>query len=189
MKELLKSIGSFTDEEVAAIESAAYPKSISEGTIFFSGGQVFDKLFYIKKGAVRCYRIINGEEFTYFFFFEKEFVVDFESFLKKTDSQLRFETLTNTGFIILHKTDIYRLYDKYPRFEKLGRLMAEKAYLSAASRLKQHQTDDLKTRYLTLLTKNPKLIQSVPQHYVATYLGVKPQSLSRIKAEIAGKQY
>jgi hypothetical protein len=67
--------------------------------------------------------------------------------------------------------------------------MAEKAYLSAASRLKQHQTDDLKTRYLTLLSKNPKLVQSVPQHFIASYLGVKPQSLSRIKAEIAGKQY
>lgn len=189
MKELLMTIGSFTEEEVSAVESAAYPKFVPARTVFFNGHQVFNKLFYIKKGAVRCYRIINGDDFTYFFFFEREFVVDFESFLTDTDSLLCFETLTDTEFSILNKTDIYRLYGRYPRFEKLGRLMAEKAYLSAAGRLKQHQTDDLKTRYLTLLSKNPKLVQSVPQHYIASYLGVKPQSLSRVKAELAGKKY
>lgn len=189
MKELLMTIGGFTEEEFSAIESAAYSKTVPGKTVFFREHQVFDKLFYIKKGAVRCYRIVDGDDFTYYFFFEKEFVVDFESFLRGSNSQLYFETLMDTTFSILNKADIYRLYEAYPRFEKLGRLMAEKAYLSTASRLKQYQTDDLKTRYLSLLSKNPELIQAVPQHYIASYLGVKPQSLSRIKAKIAGKRY
>jgi hypothetical protein len=67
--------------------------------------------------------------------------------------------------------------------------MAEKAYLSAAERLKQHQTDSLKTRYLALISKNPQLFRDVSLRHIASYLGVKPQSLSRIRAEIAGKNY
>lgn len=189
MRDLMLSIGNYSEEEIKAVEQASYKKSVPSKTVFFEGNEIFNKLYFVKSGAVRCYRVINGDDFTYFFFFENEFVVDFQSFLTDTQSPLYFETLMDSEFIILNKSEIYRLYERYPRFEKLGRLMAEKAYLSAANRLKQHQTDSLKARYLNLLAKNKNLIQSVPQHYIASYLGVKPQSLSRIKAEIAGKHY
>jgi CRP-like cAMP-binding protein len=188
MKKMLESFG-FSQEEILALNEVATRKLMPPKTIFFNGDRSFDKLYYISKGCIRCFRVINGEDYTYFFFFDQEFAVDYESFLTENDSSLSFETLEETEVIILDRSDIYRLYGEYPKFEKLGRLMAERAYLSAASRLKQHQTDDLKTRYLNLLNKNPRLIQAVPQHYIASYLGVKPQSLSRIKAEISGKQY
>jgi CRP/FNR family transcriptional regulator, anaerobic regulatory protein len=189
MKEILSRYGVFTEEEELAFRAIAVEKQFKAKHILFDGMQVFNKLYYIKSGIIRSYRLIDGEDYTYFFFSDNDFAVDYQSYLTDTVSPLFFETLTETAVFVFNKKDIYKLYEQYPKFERIGRLMAEYAYLSAADRLKQHQTDDLKTRYLKLVSKSPDLFQAVPQHYIASYLGVKPQSLSRIRAEIAGKKY
>lgn len=189
MKDFLATFGQFTDEEVNAFEALGIFRSTTAKTFLFDGDRPFKKLFFIQSGIVRAFRLIDGEDFTYFFFSTNDFAVDYQSYLTDTASTLYFETLTTTTYIEYNKKDIYELYDKYPKFLKIGKQMAEGAYLSAADRLKQHQTDDLKTRYLKLVSKNPALFQTVPQHYIASYLGVKPQSLSRIRAEISGKHY
>ncbi|WP_194777643.1 Crp/Fnr family transcriptional regulator [Pararhodonellum marinum] len=189
MEELLLKIGNYSKEEIDALKNVAKKMALPKSTVFFRGESVFNRLYFLESGIVRSYRLIDGEDFTYFFFFQNEFVVDFESFLKDEKSPFFFETLEDSTVFCFEKKDIYMLYDLYPKFEKIGRIMAENAYLSAASRLKQYQTDSLKSRYLRLMEKNPSLLQKIPQHYVASYLGVKPQSLSRIKAEISGKKY
>lgn len=189
MKDFLATFGQFNEEEVRAFEAIGLARSATAKTGIFHGDRPFRKLFFIQTGIIRAFRLIDGEDFTYFFFSTNDFAVDFQSYLTDTPSPLFFETLTATAYIEYDRKDIYELYDKYPKFLKIGKAMAEGAYLSAADRLKQHQTDDLKTRYLKLVSKNPDLFQNVPQHYIASYLGVKPQSLSRIRAEISGKKY
>ena len=189
MKVFLATFGQFTEDEVNAFEAIGHIRSAPSKTVLFTGDKPFNKLFYIRTGIVRTFRLIDGEDYTYFFFSTNDFAVDFQSYLTDTPSSFIFETLTPASYIEFNKKDIDSLYDQYPRFEKIGRLMAEGAYLSAADRLKQHQTDDLKTRYLKLISGSPALFQTVPQHYIASYLGVKPQSLNRIRAEISGKYY
>ncbi len=189
MEELLSKIGNFSKEEIDALNSVAKAMSLPKNTVFFKGESVFNRLYFLQGGIVRSYRLIDGKDFTYYFFFQNEFVVDFESFLTDEKSPFFFETLEDSTAFCFEKKDIYKLYNLYPKFEKIGRVMAENAYLSAAKRLKQYQTDSLKSRYLQLLEKSPSLLQKVPQHYIASYLGVNPQSLSRVKAEISGKKY
>ena len=189
LENLLSKIGHYSEEEIAALKGVAKEVSLPKNTILFEADGIFNKLYFLKKGIIRSYRLIDGVDFTYYFFFENEFVVDFESFLTEENSPFFFETLADSTLIFFEKQAIYRLYNSYPNFEKIGRIMAENAYLSAANRLKQYQTDSLKSRYLKLLEKSPSLLQTIPQHYIASYLGVKPQSLSRIKAEISGKKY
>lgn len=189
MNEFLATIGQFTEEEEFAFENAGQFKAVPAKTCFYTGDTAFTKMYLIKSGIVRSFRLIDGEDFTYLFFAKNNFACDFQSYLTGEKSPLLFETLTDTEFLIFEKKAIYAIYEKFPKFEKLGRLMAEKAYLVSAERLKQYQTDDLKTRYLKLLSQNPTLFQQVPQHYIATYLGVKPRSLSRMRAEISGKKY
>lgn len=185
----MKAFGQFAPEETKAFLKIGIPKKVPSKTILFEEGQAFDRLYFVQSGIVRAYRVIDGEDYTYFFFSDHDFAVDFQSFLTDTISSLFFETLTDTSLVVFSKRDIYQLYERFPRFEKLGRAMAENAYLSAAERLKQYQTDSLKVRYSKLISKNPSFVQAVPQHYIASYLGVKPQSLSRIRAEISGKKY
>lgn len=189
MKDFLFRYRHYTEEEIQYFESLGTLKKEKAKTLIFSGDKPFSKLLFIHSGIIRAFRLIDGEDYSYFFFTNNEFAVDFQSFLTDSPSLILFETLTDTTYTEFSKQDILKLYDTYPTFERLGRIMAEQAYLSAADRLKQHQTDDLKTRYLKLISRNSELFQTVPQHYIASYLGVKPQSLSRIRAEIAGKHY
>ncbi|WP_177217295.1 Crp/Fnr family transcriptional regulator [Thermoflexibacter ruber] len=189
MRNFLSKFRQLSEEEITYFESLGITRKEKAKTLIFNADKPFSKLFFIHSGIIRAYRLIDGEDYSYYFFTNNEFAVDFQSFLTEADSPLYFETLTETEYTEFSKKDILSLYDKYPIFERLGRVMAEQAYLSAAERLKQHQTDDLKTRYLKLISRNPTLFQAIPQHYIASYLGVKPQSLSRIRAEIAGKLY
>ncbi len=185
MRFFLESFNHFTQEEIDSILGEANRKKVAGGTLLFLEGQVFSSLWFIEKGLIRAYRIIDGQDFTYFFFTENQFAVDYQSYLTQVPSPLFFEALTETTYLEFSRATIARLYDTFPRFERLGRRMAEQAYLSAANRLKEFQTDDLETRYVKLIDRDPELFQRVPQHHIATYLGVKPQSLSRIRAKLA----
>jgi CRP/FNR family transcriptional regulator, anaerobic regulatory protein len=82
------------------------------------------------------------------------------------------------------KEDIYKLYDRYPIFDRVGRVMAENAFLSLSSLNKMLTNEEPEERYLNLLKKRPELIEKIPQHYIASYLGIKPESLSRIRKRI-----
>lgn len=189
MKDFLESIGGLTAMQIEQFVSFGRKRILEPNTLVFQGNRPFLKLLFIEDGLMRAYRIIDGDDYSYFFFSNNDFAIDFQSFLTETPSPLLLETLSKTRYLEFKKSDVYRLYDRNPKFQKLGRLMAERAYLSAAERLKQYQTDSLKSRYLSLIAKNPKLFQEVPLRFIASYLGVKPQSLSRIRAEISGKHY
>lgn len=189
MRAFLLQFGAFTEDEIEYYESLAQKKTVKAKAVLFHADRPFLKMWFIHSGIVRCFRLIDGRDYSYFFFFNNEFAVDFESYLTEMPSPLFFEALTDVAYSEFSKQDIKSLYETFPRFHILGRIMAEKAYLSAAERLKQHQTDDLKTRYLKLIAKDPHLFHFIPQHHIASYLGVKPQSLSRIRAEVSGKKY
>lgn len=156
--------------------------------LFWAGNQM-RHLWFVESGLVRAYRILEGEDYTFFFFPKGQFAVDFESYLTGQVSPLFLETLFPTEVWEFAKVDLYTLYQQHPAMERLGRLMAERAYLSATQRLKQHQTASLESRYKALIDQAPELFQQVPQYHIASYLGVKPQSLSRLKARMAGRTY
>jgi len=185
----IKDLIDISDEKASEIEEFGIKKSISANTILFNADAPFLKLFFIQHGLFRAYRIIDGKDFTFFFFTSGEFATDYESFLNESKSPLFFEALVDSDYIEFNKSTISRLYTIYPKFERVGKLMAEKAYLSATNRLKEFQTEPLEKRYLNLLTKNPKLFQQVPQYHIASYLGVNPQSLSRVRAKLQNKVY
>ena len=84
----------------------------------------------------------------------------------------------------MRKKNIYRLYDEIPRFERLGRLMAERAFIGLRMRTQTLTHLNPEERYLRLLKNRPKVIERIPQHYIASFLGIKPQSLSRIRKRL-----
>ena len=160
-------------------------KKIKKGELVFPKEKVLNKLLFVTKGLIRSYRRVDEEELTYYFFAANDFACDFASFLDEKPTSFIFEALTETSGIEFNKSEILDLYRTDPKFEKLGRLMAERAYLIVTSRLKEFQTDDLETRYLKLMNRSPELFLTVPQRHIASMLGLQPQSLSRIKAKLA----
>ncbi len=189
MKDFLQSIAPFSDQEVDLILSFGKKKSVANKETLFQAGKPFSSLWFIEEGMIRAYRIIEGEDYTFFFFTRGEFATDYQSFLTNEESPLFFEALAETTYIEFSRPSIEDLYEQSVLFERVGRLMAEKAYLSATSRVKQFQATPLEIRYQQLLEKDPELFQQIPQYHIASYLGVKPQSLSRVRAKLTGKTY
>ncbi|MGY4384880.1 CRP-like cAMP-binding protein [Pedobacter sp. UYP24] len=177
-----------TEDELTDFFSETTQRLFKTGTIIFEPSKIFDKLYFIEEGLIRSYRIKNGQDITYHFYLKQEFCVDFYSYLNDSPSELFFEALADTTVYEISKTTMATKMQKFPQIEKLGRLMAEKAYNSVAERLREMQVESLKERYLKLLNRNPKIFQDIQQRHIATYLGVKPESLSRIKAYIHKKK-
>ncbi|MEM0995359.1 MAG: hypothetical protein AAGI49_20165 [Bacteroidota bacterium] len=103
--------------------------------------------------------------------------------LKKPSDQY-IQALEKTTVAVLSREATYELYDLIPKFERFGRLMAENAFIGLRRRTETLTHLSAEERYLNLVNNRPKVIQRVPQHYIASYLGIKPQSLSRIRKRI-----
>ncbi|MEA5461107.1 Crp/Fnr family transcriptional regulator [Arcicella sp. LKC2W] len=150
-------------------------------------GQVCDNVYFINKGCLRYFYNIDGEENTAQFFFENTWYTDFDSFLTGRPSRLNIQTLEKTDVLMLSSKNIHEIYDEMPKFEKLGRKMAENAFLGVRSRNEMLENFTAEERYLNLIKERPKVMERIPQHYIASYIGIKPESLSRIRKNIMEK--
>lgn len=184
MRDFLKQHIDSTNEAYEAFMALSSLKIHGKNEFLLEAGQSVKTLFFIKKGIVRGYRLINGSDVTHHFFVENWFATDYAAYLTGETGELFLEALTETECYAFSKQELLDFYKRHPEFEKLRYIQAEDAYLQMAKRYKEFQTKDLKERYLQLITKNPELFAKVPQKYIASYLGVRPQSLSRIKETI-----
>lgn len=178
-----------SEEEQELVCSMAVEKEYKAHEVLFHADRVFDHFLFIEEGMIRVYRIIDGNDFTYSFFLPGEICVDFQSYLQLVQSNHYFESLVPTRIFRFEKEKIEALFNDYPRIERIAREMAEKAYLKAVERVKEFQTESLETRYLRLIQNQEELFKAAPLQHIASYLGVKPQSLSRIRAKIVNKFY
>ena len=181
MKEVILSHIEISDDVYDSFVNAAELKHAARKEIIFYPGRVNKKILFVEKGILRAYRLVDGTPYTHFFFMENWFVTDFQSYLTEQPSDLYIESLTERSYYEFSKKDLQKLYQRHHEFEKLGRIIAEKAYLKMVERLTDLQTTNLRERYHRLVRKSPQLLQKVPQKYIASYLGVSEQSLSRIK--------
>lgn len=184
MKEIIQAHTDISDEVYQLFLDAGRKKEIEKNIVLFHPQSVNRKCLFIESGLLRGYKIIDGKDYTHHFFTPGWFATDFESFLTDRPSNLFIESLTAVPYYEFDKEVLYRLYETHHQLEKLGRLIAEKAYLLTVDKLSAMQTLDLKERYKSLIRKNPGLFQKVPQKNIASYLGVSEQSLSRIKKSI-----
>jgi CRP-like cAMP-binding protein len=147
-------------------------------------GDVCKYAYFINSGCIRYYYNVNGQENTAQFFFENGWYTDYDSFLTGKPTKQNIETLEESELILLSAKDLRELYIEIPKFERFGRLMAENAFLGIRQRNEMLENQTAEERYLTLMNERPKVLERIPQHYVASYLGIKPPSLSRIRKRI-----
>ncbi|PHN05370.1 Crp/Fnr family transcriptional regulator [Flavilitoribacter nigricans] len=181
MIETLRSRIDLPDDICQILLRAAIKREVGKNNILFQPPRVNRKCLFIEAGLVRGYKLIDGKDYTHHFFTPGWFATDFESFISNRPASLYIETLTRCSYLEFDREVLYRLYEEHHALEKLGRIIAEKAYLFTVEKLTDLQTLDLKGRYQNLTRKNPELFRQVPQKYIASYLGVSEQSLSRIK--------
>lgn len=150
-------------------------------------GQICKYAYFINSGCLRYFYNVDGEENTAQFFFENGWYADYESFLSGSATKQNIETLEKSELLLLSSKDLHQLYIDIPKFERFGRQMAENAFLGIRHRSEMLENQTAEQRYITMMTERPKVFERIPQHYIASYLGIKPPSLSRIRKQMANK--
>lgn len=136
---------------------------------------------------MRLFYNVEAVENTVQFFFADSWYTDYASFLTERPAVENMQALEPSEVVQFKKTDLYKLYDQYPIFDRVGRVMAENAFLSISKLNQMLANEEPEQRYLNLLKQRPELVEKIPQHYIASYLGIQPESLSRIRKRITEK--
>ena len=184
MKEIIQSKIKLPEDVYQIFLASARKKEAPKNRMLFQPDNVSRKCLFITDGILRGYKIIDGKDHTHHFFTPNWFATDYQSFLSDSPGSLYIESLTEIKYFEFDREVLYNLYETYHELEKLGRIIAENAYLVTVKKFSEIQTLDLKARYKNLVKNDPQLFQNVPQKYIASYLGVSEQSLSRIKKEL-----
>lgn len=171
-----------TDAEWADFECCLSKESIDNKKVILKQGEQCDFIAFIQEGSFRFYIENEGEEKITAFFFKGEFVTNYRSFLTGQPSAHYIEAMQDSVLYKINLKELHSLYDKHKNIERLGRLIAEKLYLLVAHRLDAFMFQSPADRYKDLMDRNSRLLQEVPQYMIASYLGVKPETLSRIRS-------
>jgi CRP-like cAMP-binding protein len=129
----------------------------------------------------------DGNEITLQFAIEDWWVGDIASFTNQTPSQVYIQALEDSDLLTIHYADKEQLFQRVPAFERMFRLMLQRSYMVLQDRFVATLAQPADERYLAFLEKYPGVVQRVPQHYIASYLGITPEFLSRIRARLSKK--
>ena len=173
------------DAVMDRLMAALVPATLAKGAVLLQDGEICEQVWFIGQGLVRAYFLKDGEEVTQQFFFEGSYTTDYESFLTQRPTRLHLQALEPTLLLALNREAMQRLYAADPGAERMGRRIAEEIFLAVSRRNRSFLLESAEQRYLDLLRERPKVMQRVPQRHIASYLGVKPESLSRIRARVA----
>ncbi len=158
---------------------------VKKNTFLLKPGETENFVYYVSEGLVRVYLEKNdGEESTMGFYTEGDFVSGYPSFLSQKPSLFGVQVLEDSVLIQGSREQINDLYYRFPLFEKFGRLAIEKNYIKITDHYVALLTTFSEERYLKLFKENPDLINRVPVKHLATFLGIHPNSLSRIRKKI-----
>lgn len=142
------------------------------------------RIAFVHKGCLINYHIDSkGDEQIIYFALEDWWVADLQSLFLQIPSQFNLQALENCELLVSTKMEFEKAFEVVPAFEKFYRLKTQAAYTKTQQAVAE-KSETAEDRYIKLLKTSPSLLQRVPQHYLASYLGIKPQSLSRIRKKI-----
>nr|WP_086939857.1 Crp/Fnr family transcriptional regulator [Thaumasiovibrio occultus] len=190
LRQEVEKLVTLSDEEWAFIASKFTYRQIPKDQIIHPAGEIFSKTFYIQSGVARAYLVDpQGKEFTWQLYFRdatsagsNHFLDDSVSYYEQQGSFLTFETLEDTELYEIEISELDRLFDADPKFEKMARMyMHDHFFTPMYKRTLSVMTEDAQTRYARLLAEHPNIFQYVKAYHVASYLGVAPQTLSKLR--------
>lgn len=176
-----------TEDEKNAIIALDLFRSEKKGTILLKEGQKSNESYFVLKGCIRTYYVLEGEEKTTAFYAEMEALTP-PCVVSKTPSEYYISCLEDTILTISNSDMEQEVNSKFPKFETICRILSEELLAKQRIDFDEFKTSSPEQRYLNLLQKRPDLIQRVPQQQLASFLGIKPQSLSRLRARILAKK-
>jgi CRP-like cAMP-binding protein len=178
-----------TEDEVERARTFFVPKKVRKGQFLSHEGEPGRYAAYVEKGCLRLYSIDDGgEEHVVQFAIEDWWIADMFSFLTGTPATYNIDALEDTEVLLLERAAQETLCTEIPQFERFFRLLYQGNIIAKERRILATLSLSAEEQYLSLLDTYPTLFQRVPQHQIASYLGITPQSLSRIRKELTEKK-
>jgi CRP-like cAMP-binding protein len=177
-----------TEVEAQTILDGMVVRTFPKGTVLLEAGQVSREIYFILQGCVRQYYMVDGEEKTSNFFVEDQWVMSMQSYTLQTPATHFFGCVEDCTLVIGDDAGAAPLYQQFPRFEEISRQVLERGLGEQQEMAASYVVDSPEQRYLRLLQTRPDLLQRVPQYQLASYIGVKPESLSRIRRRIQSRK-
>lgn len=171
--------------EEALIQAWFVPETLAKGDFFLRAGEVSRQVGFVVRGVFHNFRNRDGQDWTYYFGREHEFIGDYESFLPGQPAAHAIQALEPAELLTISHDNLQRFYREVREGERFGRLVAEALFVSVLRQLTSFYEETPEQRYARFLATYPDLQQRIPQYYIASYVGVQPQSLSRIRGRAA----
>ena len=177
---------SLTEEEKNAILALNLFRTVKKGTTLLEEGQKSKDSYFVLQGCIRTYYIIDGEEKTTAFYTEMEALTP-HCVVSNTPSKYYVSCVEDSILAVSNLDMEAEINGKFPKFDTMCRMLSEELLAKERIDFDEFKTSSPEERYQNLLQKRPDLIQRVPQHQLASFLGIKPQSLSRLRARVLEK--
>ncbi|WP_289661421.1 Crp/Fnr family transcriptional regulator [Flavobacterium panacagri] len=185
MKSIFQSIQNFSNEELDLLDDLITFRTLKKGELLLSENQVCNEIVFIKKGILRSFFFNHkGDEITNCFAFENEFMASFASFITEEKAEENIQALADTELQILNRKALEKLYQSGFNWQETGRKLTELEFVNLHKRMVSFQKLSGAERYQELYKNHQNYLQLIPLQYLASYLGVTPRHLSRIRKAV-----
>lgn len=184
IRDILNKIHSVSDKEWDYFKDKFNEKNIPKKTLLLSKGQVENSIYFIKEGILRAWIEKNETELTFDFAFENNFYSAYSSFITRAPYLYNIESITNMVIRIISYNDLQDIYKNTYFGQVFGRIAAEDLFVSKCKKEFSLLFKSAEQRYKDLIIEEPRLIKEIHLKYIASYIGITPQALSRIKKRI-----
>jgi CRP-like cAMP-binding protein len=158
---------------------------VAKNEFLLKAGEVSKEFYFLSEGCVRLFYYSNGEEKTGYFYTENSFVSSYESYTKQVPAKHNLQAIENCKLVVVTLEAAMQLLAFSPKFDALARTLMEEELIIYQEMIANFITKDAEGRYQELLDTKSELLQRIPQYHLATYLGVTPETLSRIRKRLA----
>jgi CRP-like cAMP-binding protein len=176
-------------KECALLDQYFTPKKIKRHQFLLQEGDFCKHIAFVNSGCLRAYTVDQrGEEHVIQFAIEDWWISDLNSFLTGSAATYNIDAVQDSEVLLLERTARDTLLDTVPQMERFFRLLQEANYISSHQRINDSLSASAEERYLAFIKTFPRLVEQIPQGQIASYLGITPQSLSRIRKELSHKR-
>jgi CRP-like cAMP-binding protein len=188
LRQNISAVVAVTQSELNLLDTYFSRRILKKKELLLSENEVCRFIAFIENGAVRHFHIKNGDEKTCDLSFTGSWITDFHSFNNMMPGKMNLQALESTSVLLIDKPGLSALYQNCPKFETFGRIVAEQVAQRATEIAMSLSSEKPEERFVNLLHRQPDLLQKVPQKYVANFLGISPESLSRIRNRLVTKE-
>ncbi|MBE8728149.1 Crp/Fnr family transcriptional regulator [Flavobacterium hungaricum] len=185
MKSVFQSIQKLSAEELSLLDDLITFRTLKKGEVLLDENQICNEIVFIKKGILRSFFVNHkGDEITNCFAFENELMASFASFIQEEKAEESIQALTDTELQILDRKGLEKLYRSSSNWQETGRKLTEIEFVNLHKRMVSFQKLSGTQRYEELYQNHRKYVELIPLQYLASYLGITPRHLSRIRKAV-----